>query len=148
MMRQNKSGGAFHDRARSVPLIGKVLRGTRAAGLIRYLHGPGRHEEHTDPHLVAGWRDPAEIEPLVRAGGGRDFRRLIGLLDQPLAALGPRGFGKPVWHCVARAAPGDPVLSDAQWARTAEEIMHWTGLARSGDDEAVRWIAVDDFPIK
>jgi hypothetical protein len=27
------------------------------------------------------------------------------LLDQPLAALGRCGFDKPVWHCVARAAP-------------------------------------------
>jgi hypothetical protein len=129
MMRQNKSGGALRDRARSVPLIGKVLRGTRVAGLIRYLYGPGRHEEHTDPRLVAGWRDPAELEPLARVDGRRDLRRLHGLLDQPLAALGRRGFDKPVWHCVARAAPGDPVLSDDQWARTAEEIMHRTGLA-------------------
>jgi hypothetical protein len=64
------------------------------------------------------------------------------LLDQPLAALGRRGFDKPVWHCVARAAPADPVLSDDQWARIAEEIMRRTGLARSGDDDAVRWIAV------
>jgi hypothetical protein len=146
MMRQNKSGGAFRDRARSVPLIGKVLRGTRVAGLIRYLYGPGRHEEHTDPRLVAGWRDPAELEPPARADGTRDFRRLHRLLDQPLAAVGRRGFDKPVWHCVARAAPGDPVLSDDQWARTAEEIMQWTGLARSGDDDAVRWIAVRHAP--
>ena len=146
MMRRNRSGGAFRDCARSVPLIGKVLRGAQAAGLIRYLYGPGRHEEHTDPHLVAGWRDPADLEPLIRADGRQDFRRLHALLDQPLAALGRHGFGKPVWHCVARAAPDDPVLSDAQWARTAEEIMHRTGLARSGDDEAVRWIAVRHAP--
>jgi relaxase-like protein len=127
-------------------LIGKVLRGTRVAGLIWYLYGPGRCEEHTDPHLVAGWRDPAELEPVLRADGTRDFRRITGLLNQPLAALGRRGFDKPVWHCVARAAPDDPVLSDAQWARVAEEIMHRTGLARSGDDEAVRWIAIRHAP--
>jgi hypothetical protein len=123
-------------------LIGKVLRGTRVAGLIWYLYGPGRREEHADPHLVAGWRDPAELEPALRADGTRDFRRINGLLNQPLAALARSGFDKPVWHCVARAAAGDPLLSDAQWTRVAEEIMHRTGLARSGDDEAVRWIAV------
>jgi hypothetical protein len=127
-------------------LIGKVLRGTRAAGLIWYLYGPGRCEEHADPHLVAGWRDPAELEPALRADRTRDFRRINGLLNQPLAALGRRGFDKPVWHCVARAAPGDPVLSDAQWARVAEEIMHRTGLAPRGDDDAVRWIAVRHAP--
>lgn len=127
-------------------MIGKVLRGTRVAGLIWYLYGPGRREEHTDPHLVAGWRDPAELEPALRTDGTRDFRRINGLLNQPLAALGRRGLDKPMWHCVARAAPGDRVLSDAQWARVAEEIMHRTGLARRGDDEAVRWIAVRHAP--
>jgi len=127
-------------------LIGKVLRGTRVAGLIWYLYGPGRCEEHLDPHLIAGWRDPAELEPAFRADGTRDFRRINGLLNQPLAALGRRGFDKPVWHCVVRAAPSDPFLSDGRWARIAEHIMHRTGLARVGDDEAVRWIAVRHAP--
>ena len=63
-MQPNRFGGAFREYTGSVPLIGKVLRGTRVAGLIWYLYGPGRHEEHTDPHLVAGWRDPAELEPV------------------------------------------------------------------------------------
>ena len=146
MTRRNTFGGTFRDQTGSVPLIGKVLRGTRVAGLIWYLYGPGRHEEHIDPHLIAGWRDPAELEPPLRADGTRDFRRINGLLNQPLAALGRRGFDKPVWHCVARAAPDDLVLSDAQWARIAEGIMHRTGLARSGDDEAVRWIAIRHAP--
>ncbi len=146
MMLRSRFGGAFRECAGSVPLIGKVLRGTRVAGLIWYLYGPGWREEHTDPHLVAGWRDPEELEPSLRADGTRDFRRINGLLHQPLAGLGRRGFDKPVWHCVARAAPDDPVLSDIQWARVAEEIMHRTGLSRYGDDEAVRWIAVRHAP--
>jgi MobA/VirD2-like, nuclease domain len=146
MTRRNRFGGAFRECTRSVPLIGKVLRGTRVAGLIWYLYGPGQREEHTDPHLVAGWRDPAELEPAIRADGTRDFRRINGLLNQPLAALGRLGFDKPVWHCVARAASGDPVLSDSQWAWVAEQIMHRTELARVGDDEAVRWVAVRHAP--
>ena|SRR6266568_1145240 len=142
MMRRNRFGGAFREYAGSVPLIGKVLRGTRVSGLIWYLYGPGRREEHVNPRLVAGWRHPAELEPPLRGDGTRDFRRLNGLLRQPSAALVRQGFDKPVWHCVARAAPDDPVLSDAQWAQVAEEIMHRTGLAGFGDDDAVRWIAV------
>ena len=124
-------------------MIGKVLRGRSVAGLLYYLFGPGRREEHTDPHLVAGWRYPAELEPPLRADGHRDFRRLNGLLNQPHAALGPRGFAQPVWHCVVRAAPGDRMLSDSEWGRLARDIMHRTGLAPHGqDDEAVRWVAV------
>jgi hypothetical protein len=125
-------------------MIGKIsARGARVAGLIYYLYGPGRDEPHTDPHLVAGWRHPAELEPSLCGDGRRDFRRLNGLLQQPHAALGPRGFDRPVWHCSVRAAPGDRMLSDHEWARVARDIMRRTRLAPRGqDDDAVRWIAV------
>jgi hypothetical protein len=124
-------------------VIGKVLRGGRPDGLIRYLYGPGRHEEHTDPHIVAGWRDPAGLEPLLRPDGRRDFRPLNGLLNQPHAALGPRGLDQPVWHCVLRAAPQDRMLSDEEWGRLAQDVMDRTGLAPRGqEDDAVRWVAV------
>ncbi len=131
-------------------MIGKISdpRGQRVAGLIYYLFGPGRREEHSDPHLVAGWREPAELEPPLRPEGGhRDFRRLIGLLEQPHVALGPRGFDRPVWHCAVRAAPEDRLLSDTEWAAIASDIMHRTGLAPHGqEDDAVRWIAVRHGP--
>ena len=125
-------------------MIGKVgPRGSRVPGLIYYLFGPGRNEEHTDPHLVAGWRHTAELEAPLRGDGHRDFRHLTGLLQQPHAALGDRGFAKPVWHCSVRAAPGDRMLSDGEWAQLACDIMHRTGLAPYGqDDDAVRWVAV------
>ena len=129
-------------------MIGKIsARGARVAGLVYYLYGPGRNEAHTDPHLVAGWRHPAELEPPLRDDGRRDFRHLNGLLQQPHAALGPRGFERPVWHCSVRAAPGDRMLSDHEWAQVAHDIMHRTGLVPHGqDDDAVRWIAVRHAP--
>ncbi len=37
-------------------------------GLLRYLYGPGRRNEHTDPHLVAVWDDPTALEPGRRDG--------------------------------------------------------------------------------
>jgi hypothetical protein len=125
-------------------MIGKISepRGTRVAGLIYYLYGPGRREEHTDPHIVAGWRHPAELEPPLREDGRRDFRRLTGLLNQPHAALW-RGFARPVWHCSMRAAPGDRMLSDDEWAQVAGDVMDRTGLSPHGqEDDAVRWVAV------
>ena len=123
-------------------VIGKVLRGTDARRLLYYLYGPGKANEHTDPHLVAGFADPAELEPERRPGGAPDLRRLAGLLAQPLAALAGLGYDKPVWHCSVRAAPEDRVLSDAEWAQVAAGIMHRTGLAPEGDDLGVRWVAV------
>jgi len=126
-------------------VIGKVSapRGKRVEPLIRYLFGRGRREEHTNPHIVAAWRHPAELEPPLREDGRRDLRRLNGLLQQPHAALGERGFARPVWHCSVRSAPEDKILSDDEWAQIACEIMHRTGLAPYGqEDDAVRWVAV------
>jgi hypothetical protein len=110
--------------------------------LLYYPYGPGQANEHTDPHLVAGFGDPAELEPERRPDGTRGFRRLAGLLEQPLAALAGPGYDKPVWHCSVRAAPVDPVLSDAEWALVAERVMHRTGLDPASDDRGVRWVAV------
>src|SRR5713101_1029216 len=106
------------------------------------LFGPGKANKHTDPHLVAGFGDPAELEPERRPNGTRDVRRLAGLLEQPLAALRGPGYDKPVWHCAVRAAPDDRELSDQQWAQVAAAIMDRTGLARADDDLGVRWVAV------
>jgi hypothetical protein len=69
------------------PMIGKVVHGSHAGGLLRYLYGPGRANEHIDPHLIAGFGDPAELEPECRLDGTPDLRRLAGLLAQPLQRL-------------------------------------------------------------
>jgi hypothetical protein len=125
-------------------MIGRVLkRGKRVYGLLWYLYSPGKACVHSNPRLVSGWRHPAELEPPVREDGKRDFRRLTGLLEQPLAGLGDCAPGKPVWHCTVRAAPDDPELGDGAWMRIAGEIMHRTGLSRYGEEgEGVRWVAV------
>jgi hypothetical protein len=129
-------------------VIGKVCpRGQDVTGLIRYLYGPGRREEHTDPHIIAGYRWPGDLEPPLRANGSRDFRRLVGLLRLPHDALGKWGYAKPVWHCSMRAAPEDRLLSDAEWAQIAGDVMHRTGLCPRGEeDDAVRWIAIRHGP--
>jgi hypothetical protein len=123
-------------------VIGSVTRGTRVAGLVRYLYGPGRRNEHTNPHIVAGYRHPTALEPGLRPGGGRDFRHLIDALNSPLETTRRTPLAKPVWQCSIRAAPTDRILSDAEWADIAEEVMHQTGIAPHGDDQACRWIAV------
>ncbi|HXL88593.1 MAG TPA: hypothetical protein VN969_06335 [Streptosporangiaceae bacterium] len=129
-------------------MIGKICpRGQDLAGLIRYLYGPGRREEHTDPHIIAGYRDPTGLEPALRPDGSRDFRRLTGLLRLPHDVLGARGYARPVWHCSMRAAPEDHMLSDDEWAHIAHDVMDRTGLSRYGEqDDGVRWIAVRHGP--
>jgi hypothetical protein len=126
-------------------VIGKIMepRGDRVDRLIYYLYGPGKNEEHTDPHILAGWRHPAELEPPLRPDGTRDFRNLIGLMKQPHAALGKWGMRLPVWHTAMRTAPGDRMLSDDEWAQIAWDVMDRTGLCPPGDEEnACRWVAI------
>jgi hypothetical protein len=57
--------------------------------------------------------------------------------------MGTWALARPVWHCSVRAAPGDKMLSDEEWAQIAFDVVHRTGLAPSGqDDDAVRWVAI------
>ena len=127
-------------------MIGKVTRGTNAGRLLHYLFGPGRANEHTDPHLVAGFCDLAYLELERRPEGSHNLRRLTGLLAQPLAILFGPSYEKPVWHCSVRAAPEDRLLSDKEWAEVAAGVMDRTGLAPKDDDFGVRWVAVRHAP--
>ncbi|MFH8555774.1 relaxase/mobilization nuclease domain-containing protein [Streptomyces celluloflavus] len=117
--------------------------GTNTRGLLAYLYGPGRHDEHLDPHLVAGFAmlgmpDPGRDENATLTGLGH-------YLDEPVL-LRNSEFGKPVtdhvWHCPVRAAPEDRYLSDTEWGEIAQRIVLAAGIASAGDDLACRWIAV------
>ncbi|GHG27515.1 relaxase/mobilization nuclease domain-containing protein [Streptomyces zaomyceticus] len=121
-----------------VPDIG---RGSRTHGLLVYLYGPGRREEHTDAHLVGSW-DGFAPDP------GRDpdphvtLARLTAALDLRVKQAGDRAPAKHVWHCSVRTAPGDRRLSDEEWNAIAQRIVHATGIASEGDPDCCRWIAV------
>ena len=117
--------------------------GANTRGLLAYLYGPGSHDEHLDPHIVAGFAMLGMPDP------GRDehatLTELGHHLDAPVA-LRNSEFGKPVtdhvWHCPVRAAPEDRHLSDTEWGEIAQRIVAAAGIAPDGDDLACRWIAV------
>src|SRR6516164_517003 len=69
MRRRSTCAAAFHEANGDAPVVGKVLRGRNARRLLYYLYGPGTANEHTDPHLVAGFSDPAQLEPERRPDG-------------------------------------------------------------------------------
>jgi len=139
-------------------VIAKVCpRGRRVAGLIRYLYatgpaqqeGRGRRNPHVDPRVVGGFDDPSVLEPGVGEDGRRDFRRLVSLLEQPLAAAGVGPDMRPVYHLVIAARKDaetgelvDRLLSDGEWRDIAETYLERMGLAPRGDDLGVRWVAV------
>jgi hypothetical protein len=119
-------------------------KGKSVAGLLKYLWGPGKHEEHTNPRLVAAWNGASELATLQppRLDSGRHaLKQLIDLLEQPVRA-GRRPPAKWVWHCSVRNHHSDRVLSDQQWGHIAGEIMAAVGLAPHDDPDAVRWVAM------
>jgi len=134
-------------------VIGRVYRGGRVTGLVRYLYGPGRtgsSVQHADPHLVGSWLGAgpatlAALEPVLIQGGrsvGRlDVEHLVRALEMPLG-FPDRPVRDPVWHCTLRNADGDRALSDAESGQVAADVLHRTGLAAAGQDGGCPWIAV------
>ncbi|MCM2392043.1 relaxase/mobilization nuclease domain-containing protein [Streptomyces albipurpureus] len=121
-----------------IPRVHKM--GKRTIGLLHYLYGPGTHEEHTDPHLVAAWDSLAPDPGRTPEATYTDLQQL---LDQPVEAL-PKNArpAEHVWHLSVRAAPEDPVLTDEQWGEIALRMVAATGIAPEGDDAGCRWAAV------
>ncbi|PWK72051.1 hypothetical protein BCL76_103280 [Streptomyces sp. CG 926] len=117
--------------------IGKA--GASTHGVLRYLYGAGRANEHTDPHLVASWDgfapDPGRDEAATLA-------QLATALDLRVKQAGDQAPDKHVWHCSVRAAPEDRILSDEDWAVIARRVLNATGIAPAGDPDACRWVAV------
>ncbi|MFF5719297.1 mobilization protein [Streptomyces buecherae] len=121
-----------------VPKIHK--RGKRTLGLLHYLYGPGKAEEHIDPHLVASW-DHAAPDP------GRHpqatHQQLQRLLDQPLALLTERQRAKKhVWHLSVRNGPTDRVLTDQEWGDVARRMVVAAGIDDGDQGSGCRWVAV------
>ena len=122
------------------PVIPKIGYGTGGTyGLIRYLFGAGKRDEHTDQHLVASWNDYA---PDPGRNPQHTIVQLAGQLDQPVRAIGDRAPATTFWHCSVRADPGDRHLDDADWAAIARRIVTAVGIAPEGDTTACRWVAV------
>jgi len=125
-------------------MIGKISgpRGERVEPLIRYLYGPGRHEEHTD-RTSSRMAAPTELEPPLAGGRQPGLPAADRPAAQPHEAMGNFGLARPVWHCAVRAAARGQDLSDDELGQIARDVMHRTGLAPTArTTDAVRWIAV------
>lgn len=100
----------------------------------------------TDPARAAGLPTrkppplPAELAQQLRSGAGLgpaapSWARRYKLDRRSGEVVLRQGY---VWHCPVRLAPGDPILTDAQWQHIAERLMRATGIHQAG----CRWVAV------
>ncbi|MYV97621.1 mobilization protein, partial [Streptomyces sp. SID3343] len=121
-----------------IPRIHK--RGPRTIGLLAYLYGPGKAEEHVDPHIVASFDGMA---PDPGRDPGDSLKPLERVLDRPLLALPKEERPKNhVWHCSVRAAATDRILTDQEWGDVARRMVAATGIDPDGDDAGCRWVAI------
>ncbi|MEU3747251.1 MULTISPECIES: relaxase/mobilization nuclease domain-containing protein [Streptomyces] len=122
-----------------IPRIQK--RGQRTLGLLYYLYGPGKYEEHTDPHLVASWDDNAPDPGRHEAA---TLKQLQQLLDQPLENIdASERPTRHVWHLSIRNAAEDRLLSDEEWGSIAHRMVAAAGIDDPGrGGVGCRWAAV------
>jgi hypothetical protein len=117
----------------------KARDGNDTAGLLAYLYGPGKRDEHVDPRMVASWdpyvEDPARSPDMT-------ISDLALLMDAPVHALLGKKPSKHVYHVAVRNPPEDRELTDEEWARVAREMMHAAGIAPHTDDQGCRWVAI------
>ncbi|MFC9556031.1 relaxase/mobilization nuclease domain-containing protein [Rhodococcus sp. NPDC056960] len=151
-------------------MIVKIGRGEKMTGLLSYLQGPGRSNEHSDPHLVAGdsaimtWHDDNELSH-------EDAIDIARQLDQPRRVFGTEvkipnflrddhgsevrdSHGKMVrdpidpfrdgnvWHCSLSLAAEEGQLTDDQWGAIARKFMDEMGFTDTSGRSPARWVAV------
>ena len=123
-------------------MIPNIVRGDRMTGLMTYLVGPGRANEHTEPHLVAGdpamvaWHDDNEL--------GHDSALAIARhLDRPRKAFGVEVQGGHVWHCSLSLRAEEGQLDDDKWRVIAEDFIKAMEFDdQDGTRAPCRWVAV------
>jgi hypothetical protein len=120
-------------------VIAKVTRGADGAGLVRYLFGPGKANEHTDQRVVAG----EGIE--VRHGTSLsdvDVSDLGGQVEATKQLYGVEVADGHMWHLSLSNPAGDRELSDTEWAAVAKEAMDRLGFSEASGKAPCPWVAV------
>ena len=124
-------------------MITVAKKGSRTRGLVEYLFGPGRHEEHSNQRIVAAWdvgwegiECPDEVQRAL----------LSAELDRPIATLeslsGERAPAQHVYHVSISNHGQDRNLTDAEWALVAHTVAERLGFTETDTRAGVRWIAV------
>ncbi len=122
-------------------MIAKVKRGSRMRGLAGYLVGPGKSNEHTNPHLIAG--DPSIMGFFGNRELGFEDARMLGLmLDQPQRGFDTDVYGGYVWHVPMSVAAREGRLDDSLWKDIVYDFLREMGYDESEGRAPVMWAAV------
>ena len=143
-------------------MIPNIVTGGDTGGLMRYLVGPGRANEHENPHMIAGSRD------IVRKWGDWETisvsqaSEIATRLDAYMHETGTFPTGKArrfnpatgavewngeieanhVWHCSLSLSPEEAALGDEVWGRIASDFMSEMGFSGTDGKAPCRWVAI------
>lgn len=150
-------------------MMPNVVRGDRMAGLMVYLAGPGRHNEHDEPHLVAGddalmtWYRDVELDRGAALAIARHLDRPRTVFGTEVTTgvyekkqTGRDAHGQPtygrvrtgtraahVWHCSLSLRADEGQLSDEQWGQITTDFMRAMEFDdQQGTKAPCRWVAV------
>ena len=122
-------------------MIAKVTRGASGRGLIRYLLGLGRANEHTDQRVIsAGLVLGGEALASAKLSA-QEIANLGAALDEANDAYGTNPMGGHLYHLSLSLPPGDRLLSDDEWGQIAKMAMESLGFEGKNTQPAA-WVAI------
>ncbi|WP_193614274.1 relaxase/mobilization nuclease domain-containing protein [Nocardioides lijunqiniae] len=141
-------------------MISNIVKGGDMKGLMRYLTGPGRANEHVRPHIVASDGFPSQVfaaELLDRTAAeeiadyveaprelfGTTIRTQVSEQDPETGervVLGMRDAH--VWHCSLSVAAKEGPLSEETWEGFASDFMDKMGFTEESGKSPCRWVAI------
>jgi hypothetical protein len=137
-------------------VIPNVTRGGKTHGVLIYLVGKGKREEHQNPHLVAASPEAVRMGDR-RVLDRRDAVALARFLDEPREQFGTRvtiaerdkSSGRVtgardahVWHCSLSLHPQEPELADERWGEICEAFIEQMRFAGESATAQCRWVAI------
>lgn len=122
-------------------MMPNITKGTRMVGLIMYLAGPGRSNEHTDMRLITA------SDAIVSVGHGdalnaEKAKTLAHEMDIPKGVFAPGSTSKHVFHVSLSLKADEGALSDDQWASIAQDFAEEMGFTGSDGKPPCRWVAI------
>lgn len=143
-------------------MMPNITRGSRMAGLVVYLAGPGRANEHQNPQVVAG--DDlvtVQVEP-GKTLSSDEALDIANVMSRPAKLYGtevtvPKTEQAPetgerqvvgrkpagVWHCSLSLKSDEGRLTDQLWQKISSEFVEKMGFTNTENPEqSSRWVAI------
>lgn len=141
-------------------MIPNVRKGGDMYGLINYLQGEGRANEHENPHVVAGddfltaWYateglEKASVKEITdyleepRRLFGTKVTTQVSEQDPETGAKRVTGYKDAhVWHCSLSLSVEEGNLGDERWQTIADDFMDEMGFTEASGKAPCRWVAI------